>query len=828
MVSKRQKLEAEIVKLRNEGNWKKLKDATANLTLKYGPSDGVALLLEAEIELRQYLDEYPPKQQNSLKARTNLEQVAVKLQDSVLIEVKDSTFNVIFESKILKCIVLYAQGKTKACFDIMSTVDIDNYRNTAPCGHLRLAAEACGLKGLCMERLKGDAAPVDDIVACYDQSTELSFSYMSAYVEQFNGSPHLGYIIEQALQRSPLLRLKHGNVEQGINSLRRILISKECASIHQNVAHDLAIVLLRGGCEANYFPPTATGSADSLLKSIKRIKGERLGNTSPTATFTISPVDKPYSPEDLPQEAFLLLLLAESILNTDPILDMSSEYDEAKKNLLQDSRSLYNLLAVTVTDSSLYEAYGDIVETSLKYSYDEFHVWYQYGLSLFSAGKLEKSAVVFAECYRIRPEDPMPSLLCAKVYITKLLDFSAGLLWGKNALHAASMMREDDLNMEDYLCSSHVCLGLAHSFLCQGDVSKEEITSHRQKAILHFSEAHTIDPYDIKPLLFLSVELALDRRISEAVAYVKQTLNLQPYDLNCLHLLSLLLSAQKQYNEASMVLNSAAKFYPDNINILLTESRIQLFVGKNEDALTTCNHMTNIFVTLQEASISKSVNPENMLERMTSDRMSITNYSVGNDMDRADAGSVINSTVMSRFERAYSETFAPRSNSLQFENFSIALTDLSSIQCCLWLLTAEVYLTLQRYDEAAQSIQEAAMIFPLSPEVLYAKGRLARCKCLDDEAILMYQICTSINPKHYKAILGWAETLMNRGDVKFAKKLLEDAVTIYPLSHEAWLSLGNLLLDMGDTREAADCMQAALSIEASSPVVSFNSVAREL
>lgn len=828
MLSKRQKLEAEIVRFRNEGNWKKLKDATTNLILKYGPSDGVALLLEAEIELRQYFDEYPPKQKNSSKARKDLERVAVKLRESVLVEVKDTTFNVIFESEILKCILLYAQGKTKACFDIISTVDIDNYTNNSSCYRLRLAAEACGLKGLCLERLKGATAPTEDILACYDQSTELSFSYMSVYTEQFNNSPHLGYILEQGLQRSPLLHLKHGNVKEGIHCLRRILISKECILIHQKVARDLACVLLRGGCQANYFTPSITVNVDSTHKNNKKIKGERHGNTSPTATFTISPADKPYSPEDLPQEAFLLLLLSEAILNTDPILDMSSEYDEAKRELLEDSRTLYNLLAVTVTDSSLYEAFGNIVEASLKYSYGEFHVWYQYGLSLFSAGKVEKSVAVFAECCRICPEDPMPYLLCAKLCITNLMDFSASLLYAKNALHAASMMKEDDPNSEDYLSSSHMCVGLAHSFLCQSDTSKEAVISHRHNAILHFSEAHNIDPYDVKPLLFLAVELALDRRISEAVIYVKQTLDLQPYDLNCLHLLALLLSAQKQYNEAFLVLNSAASFYPENINILLTESKIQLFVGKNEDALSTCNHMTNIFVALQEASISNSMNPEIMLERMTSDRMSITNHSVGNDLDIADVGSVINSTVISRFEKAYSDVFPLMGTPLHLQNSSVAMTDLSNIRCYLWLLTAEAYLTLHRYDEAAQSIQESAVIFPLSPEVLYAKGRLARCKGLVDEAILMYQICASINPKHYKAILDWAEMLMTCGDFKFAKKLLEDAVTMNPWSHEAWLSLGNLLLDIGDTQEATDCIQVALDIESSSPVVSFNSVAREL
>ena len=138
MSSKRQKYEAEILKYRNEGNWPKVEEATKTLSRKYGPTDGVVKLLEAEVQLELYFQENPPRQQNVSKSRKDLAQLKVKLQDCTSSEVKDTIFNVKDESRLLTSLLLYAQGKTQPCLELLKSLEIGVFNKEMPCYKLRL------------------------------------------------------------------------------------------------------------------------------------------------------------------------------------------------------------------------------------------------------------------------------------------------------------------------------------------------------------------------------------------------------------------------------------------------------------------------------------------------------------------------------------------------------------------------------------------------------------------------------------------------------------------------------------------------------------------
>ena len=71
--------------------------------------------------------------------------------------------------------------------------------------------------------------------------------------------------------------------------------------------------------------------------------------------------------------------------------------------------------------------------------------------------------------------------------------------------------------------------------------------------------------------------------------------------------------------------------------------------------------------------------------------------------------------------------------------------------------------------------------------------------------------------------------MLNRLDHKcLAQKVLRDAVERQSTCHEAWQGLGEVLQAQGQSEAAAECFLTALELEASSPVLPFSIIPREL
>ena len=71
-------------------------------------------------------------------------------------------------------------------------------------------------------------------------------------------------------------------------------------------------------------------------------------------------------------------------------------------------------------------------------------------------------------------------------------------------------------------------------------------------------------------------------------------------------------------------------------------------------------------------------------------------------------------------------------------------------------------------------------------------------------------------------------TLSQLGHKSLAQKVLRDAVERQSTCHEAWQGLGEVLQAQGQSEAAVDCFLTALELEASSPVLPFSIIPREL
>lgn len=146
----------------------------------------------------------------------------------------------------------------------------------------------------------------------------------------------------------------------------------------------------------------------------------------------------------------------------------------------------------------------------------------------------------------------------------------------------------------------------------------------------------------------------------------------------------------------------------------------------------------------------------------------------------------------------------------------------------IWLQAAELFMEQRHLKEAGFCIQEASGLFPTSHSVLYMRGRLAEVKGNLEEATQLYKEALTVNPDGVCIMHSLGLMLSQLGHKSLAQKVLRDAVERQSTCHEAWQGLGQVLQDQGQNEAAVDCFLTALELEASSPVLPFSIIPREL
>lgn len=66
---------------------------------------------------------------------------------------------------------------------------------------------------------------------------------------------------------------------------------------------------------------------------------------------------------------------------------------------------------------------------AMKYSFEEFNIWYQYGLTLMCDQRYYKAYLVLKECNRMRPDHVTCQLLLAQIALENLLLIDDCLEW---------------------------------------------------------------------------------------------------------------------------------------------------------------------------------------------------------------------------------------------------------------------------------------------------------------------------------------------------------------------------------------------------------------
>ena len=833
MANKRQKLESELVRARNNISWEKVKDSVKLLVNKHGSSDPMLKLVKAEIDFELYLQEHEPRGSNVANAQKALSSVKKTFQDLQKNEYKTTLFSLSEEASMLLAKVEYVQGNHQACLAIYDTIHLSSPEAIVQMYKKKMFSEAFAIKGLCMELELSKSIQQENnllkIIDCYQNSAKFLLEYLKELEKvipsfSINTEDHLiGYFSETAIFRCIILYLKQRNLMKGVKFSRDVLRSMHSflpLRTQQVMSCKLAMILLRGSCAEDY---ALEKIVDSPTRDISFVEEKVKFQTSSTAESSfpantpnnLKPKffvgEKKFNPSCIEQEVILLLLISEIMLNIDPVLDMSPEHGESREETLCNAETTYNLLTIVCSYLGQFDLLSNAIEKSLKYAFDRHHIWQQFALSLSLASKESQALPCLSECCQIKPSEPSSALMAAKLCYGQVPPkLEQGLRYAELALK----MSDECFSHDGMKSRAHLCVGVGLSLkaiVCLGNVER---LSFRTGAIKSYALAHTTDPYDHTPLKYFAYELALVRKLSLAVNKVKQALALQPEDKFSLHLFVLLLTARQQYDEARQALDEAIQMYPNDVPLLATKCQLTLLLGDENEALQACSDLMKQWKNL--AATNQSLNVDSGGDHMTSDRLSVANASFGAEIE---SGSVLaNSVVASR----YGPTMSDVTSSLA--DLQPIVSTASSARTEGWLQVADVYLALDKVNEAEKCINEAIQIHPLHPSVLYMRGRLLEHHNELVEACNMYNNALIIDPFHEKATESLAGALCRQNKLGFAKKLVQDALIQGSNSHTMWRYLADILEEEGDAANAIECSSFALKLEESSPIVPFSTM----
>ncbi|XP_073867945.1 tetratricopeptide repeat protein 7A isoform X12 [Macaca fascicularis] len=437
-------------------------------------------------------------------------------------------------------------------------------------------------------------------------------------------------------------------------------------------------------------------------------------------------------------------------------------------------------------------------------------------LLLISESMSAYAVSLLRECVKLRPSDPTVPLMAAKVCI-------GSLHWLEEAERFAMMVISLGEEAGEFLPKGYLALGLTYSLQATDATLKSKQDELHRKALQTLERAQQLAPGDPQVILYVSLQLALVRQISSAMEQLQEALKVCKDDAHALHLLALLFSAQKHHQHALDVVNMAITEHPENFNLMFTKVKLEQALKGPEEALVTCRQMLRLWQTLYSFSQLGGLEKDGSLgEGLTMKKQSGMHLTLPDAHD-ADSGSRRASSIAaSRLEEAMSELTMP--SSVLKQGPMQLWTTLEQI----WLQAAELFMEQKHLKEAGFCIQEAAGLFPTSHSVLYMRGRLAEVKGSLEEAKQLYKEALTVNPDGVRIMHSLGLMLSRLGHKSLAQKVLRDAVERQSTCHEAWQGLGEVLQAQGQNEAAVDCFLTALELEASSPVLPFSIIPREL
>ncbi|CAF3814611.1 unnamed protein product [Rotaria sordida] len=528
------------------------------------------------------------------------------------------------------------------------------------------------------------------------------------------------------------------------------------------------------------------------------------------------------------------------------------------------------LLLLLGQTSTLNEA---SYEQALRFSFEHFQTWFNYGLSLISSGQSFRAYLIFKECLRMQPKNLQVCLQLAKIILEYIYDFPSLFETFPSSGEDGQPLLKQTLNQQQYYLNQHeqrprfidlideaidycqqakdldnppfarslLLLAIAKSFKARQTSIHHDRQALFHSAIIDLRESIELDPYDSIAHFHLAHNLSFLNQTQEALKSIETCLLLSPDDKYALHLYTLLLTAQKQMPEAYAQIYRATNDYPD-INLLLTKAGIEEELYGCEQSIITCKEalriwkneyqpiLTNNLPYLRDTSHSSGGNrPSNR-----SQNPSVNLETDGEQILSSQQGTL---KVEDGIKNLFLFGFRPfaslinddnplRNNPSPTQFFSVQPIYFSLLQIFEHLV--RYYIKLDKIDESERCVKEISSLSPLCHQMFYMRGLINDARGQLKLAKLNYNDALAINPYHFPTLIQLTKLLIQIGNYSLAEKYARDAISIQPSNYQPWYLLSLSMEARGEYEQSVDVGATAVHLEEDSPIVSYHSIIRVL
>ena len=610
------KTEIEIERSRETENWERVQELADSLRTKTDKNFGIlADFLIGEAKLEGFLKKIPQFPKMSNAGAPELHEAKASLLKTVGEEAKN--LGVRLDSYILLGKLFYALGSYVEALEYYDRANIDSLEEKQlPPRSLKILAEAFAIKAMCLEKTTDNASSNSlaytekqaSIIKCYEMASDLTLLYLqvadrttsfgqstwSVASAGTSGStsptqtddtrPKIGQLLESSLYKAAALNINQGKPLKAVTRLRNMLMAEESTStkeIRRNVSCQLAEVLISNCSTAKYQRP------DLDVPTTKRTTKAAAENTWKPMKHSGSNL---FTPRNKYEELVLILLLSENIANKGAVLSQGPGSATGRKATYEAATVTYDLLTLSLARMDNYRLLSDMLERSMKFSFQEKHTWEQFAFVLNIEGKYFRSLLVARDMANRLKMDAGTCLSTARLCYEKLSLFEEGIEWAKKALETDAAKSNRYLEARCY-----VFAGIGYLL---ASTAKENLKEKRKRVELageNFKLAQSKDDKDHFVEFYLAYYYAQSRQIKEASHHVRNALQLHPYHFPSLHLMILLLTSNKEYEEALKFAEQSVEEFPDHIELRSLKIKLEEFVLGPEVALASAKGNRAVF-----------------------------------------------------------------------------------------------------------------------------------------------------------------------------------------------------------------------------------------
>jgi len=765
-MTKRLRIEDQIEKSRNLGNWESLREEGRLLSERVGNKDGAVILLQCECDFERQLQK---SKAPSYDIISTLEQIPFS---------RDSKFNVQLESKLLLGRIFFHQKKYQNTLDILETINITPERPQTP--YLaRLTAQACTAKAISTQKSPTNsfmnleaAAQTNKLIELFTKAADETMHFFKLYSEFLKSNPAISShtlpispTIESIFKKLPRL---YTDNKAAISCYRKYLIQLDARfapHVKAQLARDCAMLILHSANTNNY----------TKLQTPKSKKD----------TFV---------PETIEQEVFLLLLISDTL--HEYVIDRAPEHDEARKESLGHATSIIDMISLCLSRVSQYTLIAQRIEKTLKYAYQHYHLNFQFALSLIQCGHFTRAYFVLDECIEIEPDNMMPYMTGAKVSIFNLKNYSKGLEY---------------LNKHECVKKHpryHEYLAECYSLQSVNSRSMAEKRNLNMKALENFRLVS-------RPTFYThyryGLELARNNKIDSAITQCKSSLKLNPDFGNSFLLLQLLLTTQLKFTSALEGARFGVSKWPGLVGFQILVCNLLIHFKDYDEVIRICK----LWIVHYAAEKSKELSELNGSE--FSDVLSeYTHYT-----QKTHGTEIISSSGN------HESIFLAESNLTEIESIisndrsEKVFSSKSNLLINSWCYVAQIFIKIGKIAEANKCIDEIRAIGKGNQsKILFISGLISEHEGDFESAMKMFVQSLSINSENCDVLIQLAKLYIRLGQFTQAEKCIRDAIGINPSCSEFWFELGIVLEGLGE--DSSSCFLKAAELNHYRPILDYD------